>query len=56
MIDPRVQRVVFVDDNCLHLERVEVLGIETHLAGWGYTGPEVEQKFNVIQALSELVQ
>jgi len=54
-LDPRQQRVVFVDDNRMHLEQVKSLGIETCLAAWGYTDPGEEREFSVIHGLSELV-
>jgi FMN phosphatase YigB (HAD superfamily) len=52
-INPHDQRVVFVDDNRMHLEQVKPLGIETRLAAWGYTDPEIEKEFGVIQTLNE---
>lgn len=53
-INPANQRVIFVDDNQEHLEKVRILPLDSFLAGWGYTGPLNDCTFPVIQSLSQI--
>lgn len=53
-INPVNQRVIFVDDNQEHLEKVRILPLDSFLAGWGYTGPLNGCTFPVIQSLSDI--
>ena len=54
-IDSVRQRVIFVDDNRMHLEQVKSLVSECYLAGWGYTGPVAEREFPVLPSLDQFI-
>ncbi|HEY8098436.1 MAG TPA: hypothetical protein VIE65_20425, partial [Methylobacter sp.] len=53
-IKPSTHRIIFVDDNREHLERVKSLELVSRLAGWGYTGPITEGEFPIIHNLKEI--